>query len=103
MTDPTLRRLRPSLVRSDRDGWEGYSVGQFAYRYDEGARHVDVPIERGLRADGRATIELYPEELTWRGEDGSAVPLTAEETEMVVDRLRAGLLVLDVVPIVREP
>lgn len=102
MTDSSLRLIRPQWTRDERDGWDVYSVDRYTYRYAEAGRAVDVPIERGWAPDGRAMIEIYPEQLTWRQEDGAGSPVTAEEQALVVDRLSAGLAFQGVVPVVRS-
>jgi hypothetical protein len=62
-----LRRVRPQRVEHV-DGWAVASLGREAVSYDEGERHAEVGIDRGLPSS-----RLYVDTLEWVDERGTVL------------------------------
>lgn len=79
-----LRRVRPQRVEHV-DGWAVASSGRDAVSYDEGERHTEVGIDRGLPSS-----RLYVDTLEWVDERGDRAPVLEPERSVLLERIVLG-------------
>jgi len=79
-----LRRVRPQRVEHV-DGWAVASLGREAVSYDEGERHAEVGIDRGLPSS-----RLYVDTLEWVDERGGRAPVLEPERSVLLERIVLG-------------
>lgn len=83
-----FHRVRPQWVRHS-DGYEVYSVDRFTIGYSEPGRRMKIAI------DPASVLVIYLKSLsTWETEEGNVV-MTEPERLLVLERVIAGLAVLD--------